>query len=190
MKAQLSLMWEIKGFGGQRQENNPGEERMGAGWGCWDAGGTSNHLRRGSCGIIWQGREQWCKCCTIRPLKWVLLEADICSSNLCLCKGPGKQAQVWAFSQGRMMLKVSYLENLSSKQIIEMDHHPVVATVLSLSGIRLFCNATDSSPPGSCVHGVSQARVLEQGAISYSRGSSPPRDRTHVSAVTGGFVTH
>ena len=59
------------------------------------------------------------------------------------------------------MLKVSYLENLSSKQIIEMDHHPVVAAVLSLSGIRLFCNATDSSPPGSCVHGISQARVLE-----------------------------
>ena len=34
----------------------------------------------------------------------------------------------------------------------------------------------DCSPPGSSVHGVFQARVLEWGAISFSRGSSPPRD--------------
>ena len=34
----------------------------------------------------------------------------------------------------------------------------------------------DCSPPGSSVHGVVQARVLEWGAISFSRGSSPPRD--------------
>ena len=59
------------------------------------------------------------------------------------------------------MLKVSYLEDLSSKQIIEMDYHPVVAVVSSLSGIQLFCNPTDSSPPGSSVHGISQARILE-----------------------------
>ena len=39
----------------------------------------------------------------------------------------------------------------------------------------------DCSPPGSSVHGISQARILEWGAISSSRGSSPPRDQTHVS---------
>ena len=38
----------------------------------------------------------------------------------------------------------------------------------------------DCSPPGSSVHGISQARTLEQVAISFSRGSSQPRDRTHV----------
>ena len=41
-----------------------------------------------------------------------------------------------------------------------------------------LCNATDCSPPGSCVHGISQARILEWVAISCSRGSSQPRDRT------------
>ena len=38
----------------------------------------------------------------------------------------------------------------------------------------------DCSPPGSSVHGVVQARTLEWVAISSSRGSSRPRDRTCV----------
>ena len=39
----------------------------------------------------------------------------------------------------------------------------------------------DSSPPGSSAHAIFQARILEWVAISSSRGSSPPRDRTHIS---------
>ena len=35
----------------------------------------------------------------------------------------------------------------------------------------------DCSPPGSSVHGILQARILEWVAVSFSRGSSPPRDR-------------
>ena len=38
-------------------------------------------------------------------------------------------------------------------------------------------------PPGSSVHQISQARILEWGAISFSRGSSRPRDRTRVSCI-------
>ena len=41
----------------------------------------------------------------------------------------------------------------------------------------------DGSPPGSSVHGIFQARVLEWIAISFSRGSSPPRNRTRVSHI-------
>ena len=40
------------------------------------------------------------------------------------------------------------------------------------------------SPPGSSVHGVFQARVLEWVAISYSRGSSWSKDQTRVSCVS------
>ena len=43
-----------------------------------------------------------------------------------------------------------------------------------------LCNPMDCSPRGSSVHGVVQARILEWGAISSSRGSSRLRDRTHV----------
>ena len=47
----------------------------------------------------------------------------------------------------------------------------------------------DSSPPGVSVLGISQARILEWVAISFSRGSSPPRDQTQVSCIAGGFFT-
>ena len=43
-----------------------------------------------------------------------------------------------------------------------------------------FCDPMDCSSPGSCVHGISQARILEWVAISFSRGSSQPRDQTCV----------
>ena len=47
----------------------------------------------------------------------------------------------------------------------------------------------DCSLPGSSVHQVSQARILEWVAIPFSRGSSQPRDRTGVSCIAGGFFT-
>ena len=43
----------------------------------------------------------------------------------------------------------------------------------------------DYSPPGSSVRGIFQAIVLEWFAISFSRGSSRPRDRTQVSCIVG-----
>jgi len=45
------------------------------------------------------------------------------------------------------------------------------------------------SPPGSSVHGIFQARVLEWIAISFSRGSSRPRDWTRISCTVGTFFT-
>ena len=48
----------------------------------------------------------------------------------------------------------------------------------------------DCSLPGSSVHGILQARILEWIAISFSRGSSWPRDQTRVSCITGSFFTN
>ena len=48
---------------------------------------------------------------------------------------------------------------------------------------RTVCNPMDHNLPGSSVHGVLQARTLEWVALSYSRGSSPIRDRNDVSCV-------
>ena len=45
--------------------------------------------------------------------------------------------------------------------------------VKSLQLYVILCNSTDCSPPGSSVHGILQARILEWGAISFSKGSSP-----------------
>ena len=57
----------------------------------------------------------------------------------------------------------------------------------SLSHVRLFATQTpwDCSPPGSSVYGILQARILEWVAISFSKGSSWPRDRIQVSHIAG-----
>ena len=47
----------------------------------------------------------------------------------------------------------------------------------------------DCSPPGSFVYGILQARILEWVAISFSRGSSWPRDQTWVSCTAGRCFT-
>ena len=46
-----------------------------------------------------------------------------------------------------------------------------------------LCDPMDCSLPGSSVHGIFQALVLEWIAISFSKGSSQPRDRTRVSRI-------
>ena len=55
--------------------------------------------------------------------------------------------------------------------------------VLVAQSCLTLCDPMDYSPPGSSVHGILQARVLEWVAISSSRGSSPPRDRTCISCI-------
>ena len=52
------------------------------------------------------------------------------------------------------------------------------------------CDPMDCSPPGSSVHGISQARILEWIAISFSRGSSQPRDQTLISCISKRILYH
>ena len=52
-----------------------------------------------------------------------------------------------------------------------------------------LCNPMDCRLPGSSVHGIFQARVLEWVAFPFSRRSSQPRDRTWVSCIVGSFTT-
>ena len=55
--------------------------------------------------------------------------------------------------------------------------------LLLLSHARHICDPLDCSSPGSSVHGIFQARILEWVAISLFRGSSQTRDWTHVSCI-------
>ena len=52
-----------------------------------------------------------------------------------------------------------------------------------------LCDPMDCSLPGFSLHGIFQARVLEWVAISFSSGSSWPRDRTQVSCIAGSHFT-
>ena len=51
-----------------------------------------------------------------------------------------------------------------------------------------LCDPMDGSLPSSSVHGIFQARILEWFSISFSRGSSWPRDWTQVSCIAGKFL--
>ena len=47
-----------------------------------------------------------------------------------------------------------------------------------------LCKSMNCSLPGFSVHGIFQAKILKWVAISYSRGSSPPRDGTCISCIS------
>ena len=64
----------------------------------------------------------------------------------------------------------------------------VVVYLLSL--VQLFNDCMDCCLLGSSVRGISQARMLEWVAISFSRRSSQPRDQTHVSYVGRWIKSH
>ena len=61
--------------------------------------------------------------------------------------------------------------------------------VLVAQSCPILCDPRDCSPPGSSVHGVLQARILEWVDTLFSRGPSQPRDQTHISYITGSFFT-
>ena len=56
--------------------------------------------------------------------------------------------------------------------------------VLIAQSCLTLCDPMDCSPPGSPVHGILQARILERVAISLSRRSFQSRDQTQVSFFT------
>ena len=79
--------------------------------------------------------------------------------------------------QGRGPTKISQLlrENPLGLKLRRAQSEKVVVVIVTQLGLTL-CDPMDCSPPGSFVHGISQARMLEWVAISFSRGSSQPKD--------------
>ena len=59
---------------------------------------------------------------------------------------------------------------------IEMDIYTLLMCVLVAQSGPTLCDPVDYSPPGSSVHEILQARMLEWVAIPFSRGSSQPRN--------------
>ena len=82
-----------------------------------------------------------------------------------------------------------YLSQLN-RALLQINHSNVIqrqkVKVKSLSDPM---DPMNCSLPGSSVHGIFQARVLEWGAIAFSRGSSQPRDQTRVSRIVGRHFT-
>ena len=80
----------------------------------------------------------------------------------------------------RVVLKnVLTIRQLHSSPMLVKKENEVAQSCLTL------CDPMDWSLWGSSIHGILQARILEWVAISFSRGSSQPRDRTQVSHIAG-----
>ena len=90
----------------------------------------------------------------------------------------------WATEQYRPKHKtesINFLQGITGDYLF--DFWSCACMLSRFSCVWLCVTPMDYSLPGSFVHGILQARILEWVAMLSSRGSSQPRDRTHVSSV-------
>ena len=100
--------------------------------------------------------------------------------------------QAWAShreAQGRRSRLLLYHGQLKRKRRGAWPRGPACVWSVTQSYSTL-CDPLDCSPPDSSVHGILQARMLERVAISSSRGSFQPRDRTHISCIGRWVLYH
>ena len=84
---------------------------------------------------------------------------------------------------------MSFKEKVIFNTFILNNNMTFFIVVQLLSHIHLFATSMDYSLPGSSVHGIFQARILEWVAISFARGFSQPRNQTRVSWIDSGLFT-
>ena len=93
-------------------------------------------------------------------------------------------------------VKFKYMSNLNDCTLMAESEEKLKSLLMRAkensgkAGLKYptLCDPMDCSLPGS-IHGIFQARILEWVAISFSRGSSRPRDRTQVSRLVGRCFT-
>ena len=81
-------------------------------------------------------------------------------------------------------------DSATGEEDLGLDHFLACMHAKSFQSCSTLCDPMDCSSPGSCVHGILQARIPEWVVISFSRGSSQPRDRTWVSCVERQVLSH
>ena len=79
-----------------------------------------------------------------------------------------------------------YLPMLSALPLL---FSPSYFLLVSEVKVTQSCEPMDHSLPGSSIHGILQARILDWVAVPFSRGSSQPRDGTQISHIAGGLLS-
>ena len=97
-----------------------------------------------------------------------------------------KVIRVWARVHGYQCI---YHGLLVESKRVPFTYFICTGCCLVTSRVWLFCDSVDCSPPCSSPW-ISQARILEWLAISFSRGSSQIRDRIHVSYIGRQIAYH
>ena len=104
------------------------------------------------------------------------------ASSICISYRVGFLAQVSGGRQNSRGLLCNGGHNDSDLLSLECE------CMLTRSSHTRLCNAMDCSLPGSSVHKILQATILEWVAMPFSRGSSQPRNKIHISYLAGGFI--
>ena len=145
-------------------------------------------LKLGSCGTLgsflkWQEKEQ------MHGL--ALLHANISLKHLGFiptCLLPSVNNDRCSRNRGKPRDAMSCAENKSGHPLwrshLHWDRTSMYVCAKSLHSCLTLCHPMDCSPPSSSVHRILQARILEWVTMPTSRGSSRPRDWTHVSYVS------
>ena len=93
------------------------------------------------------------------------------------------------FLPGLLLQPITVKSTPSSLKLPSVPHLPSTGVGgLVAKSCPTLCDPMDCSLPGSSVHGIFQARIMKWLAISFSRGSSRPRDRTPVSCAAGDLL--
>ena len=141
------------------------------------------------------------------PTKSVQSKGKVTRSCLALCNPMGHtvhgilQARIleWVtvpFSRGssqpRDQTQIShiagrFLTSWATREALNKSSLNFLMLCLVIQSCPTLCDPMDCSLPGSSVHGVLQARILEWVAMPSSRGSSQPKDWTQVSCIKGRF---
>ena len=107
-----------------------------------------------------------------------------------------QQMKQWLLEYSCMVLTPPFVAKKISAFISERDTQHTHSLLFNdptlcvhTQSYLTLCDPMDCGPLGSSVHEISQARILEWVAISYSRGFSQPRDQPVSPALAGGFFT-
>ena len=111
---------------------------------------------------------------------WIQYKSPIQNSALGAWKNKNLKCSLKQVGMNRGLWELWVpVENTRESSIAYVSESEVSQSCLTL------CDPVDCSPPGSSVRGILQVRILEWVAISFSRGSSGPRDQTQVSRTAG-----
>ena len=116
---------------------------------------------------------------------WSFHSTNGCPRKLCECRGhlEEESPQVWLVWPSGSPEEAQAVSSACARQLCYLCvcRFGSVYLCLAAQSRATLRNPLDCSPPGYSGHGIFQARILEWVAISSSRGSSWPRDPTHVS---------
>ena len=95
-----------------------------------------------------------------------------------------KRSKLRGLHKKRLKTLAMWLRNKRIKCTTKLNWEGLYVCAKPLQSCQALCDPTDCSPPGSSVHGILHARILEWTATCSSRGSSRPRNWTHMAYIS------